>query len=90
MPVKEGRVGTCTSSYVCEWDDCYANPDCADTYCCELAVSPTKTTTYGCVKEGTIKDSKYLCDPPSWNYLDQQKENLLVSIVKILSQIFRI
>jgi hypothetical protein len=66
-PVKDNRKGFCdTTTYRCKWDNCASNSDCDTGYCCEKVVG-TITTAKGCVPKGTIKDSKYLCDPPEWN-----------------------
>jgi len=52
-----------------------------------LAISSTKTTPYGCVASGTIKDSKYLCDPPEWNTNLPNNKNYFSSFIEALTQV---
>jgi len=68
-PAKDGRKGRCDpTTHTCEWGPCGENSDCDPGYCCEAKVgSITINPPYGCVVNGTIKDNKYLCDPPEWN-----------------------
>jgi hypothetical protein len=92
-PSKDGRKGTCVNN-ICTWGDCGSNSDCDPGYCCELAISSTKTTTYGCVVNGTIKDNKYLCDPPEWNPNLPQSKNyfssLMEALTRFLSSLFKL
>ena len=81
----DGRKGRCVNN-ICQWDPCRENSDCDLGYCCELAISSTKTTTYGCVKSGTIKDNKYLCDPPEWSPNLPQSKNYFSSLMEALTR----
>jgi hypothetical protein len=84
-PSKDGRKGIC-ESHACRWGPCYDNSNCDPGYCCETAAysgaSITITPPYGCVKEGTIKDDKYLCDPPRWTSSSQTVFDFLFSYFK--------
>jgi len=86
-PAKDGRKGICdTTTHICEWGPCRYNSDCDAGYCCEKEVGSI-TTGYGCVVNGTIKDNKYLCDPPEWNHASNQTIfDLLFSHFKSLMQ----
>jgi hypothetical protein len=86
-PAEDGRKGRCVN-YICTWGDCGSNSDCDPGYCCEMAAyaGATKTTTYGCVKSGTIKDNKYLCDPPEWNSNLPQNKNYFSSLMEALTR----
>jgi hypothetical protein len=69
-PSRDERKGRCVNN-ICQWDPCRENSDCDPGYCCEKVAysgaSITINPPYGCVSQGTIKDNKYLCDPPEWN-----------------------
>jgi len=86
-PSIAGRKGTCVNN-ICQWGPCKENSDCDPGYCCEAKVgSITINPPYGCVSQGTIKDNKYLCDPPEWNGASKQTIfGLLFSYFKILIQ----
>ncbi|MBS7631676.1 hypothetical protein KEJ47_08960 [Candidatus Bathyarchaeota archaeon] len=86
---KDNRVGKCASN-VCQWGPCFANSDCSSGYCCEQVVGSI-TIGYGCVSKGTIKDSKYLCDPPEWTSTESEKSiNILELVWKFLSGLIKI
>jgi hypothetical protein len=91
-PSRDGRKGTCDpTTHTCKWDPCRYNSDCDAGYCCEkaayLGASITINPPYGCVSQGTIKDNKYLCDPPEWNGASKQTIfDLLFSHFKSLIQ----
>ena len=96
---KSNRIGKCDSpsgtdnletsgyTYECWWGECSIPADCDTDYCCELQVG-LKTTTYGCIQKGTIKDSKYLCDPPDWASNEPQSEKNIPSIINVLWNFF--
>jgi hypothetical protein len=91
-PSRDGRKGRCDpTTHTCKWDPCRENSDCDAGYCCEKAAysgaSITINPPYGCVSQGTIKDNKYLCDPPEWNGASKQTIfDLLFSHFKSLIQ----
>lgn len=101
---KDNRIGKCCSpggtacssgyDYKCKWGPCTYNSDCDSGYCCEKAAYSGAAITIrplnGCVGRGTIKNNKYLCDPPEWSSTESsaQKFNIFDSAFSYFKNLF--
>jgi len=60
-------LGRCINN-ICRWPPCSSNSECVPGYCCVNEIIDSNKANQGrCVPKG-IYSSKWLCDPPEWNF----------------------
>lgn len=92
-------IGSVTGKpYTCYWKPCKTNPECVPGACCTADPSiplVDRAQEGSCVPSGTIYKSKYLCDPPEWNFNQDistnmsKSQNIFDFILNFISHFFQ-
>ena len=90
-PAQNNRIGQCRNN-VCEWGFCTTNNDCVTGSCCTN--QPDGTIEGTCTDPNSrIYNNKWLCDPPEWKSLENNKKgnlNVFQELFYFITGLFRI